>query len=359
VVKLSGLVEKKLACGEKGKLGEKEARNCMTGNLCRCTGYQPILDAATRIDLSRCESVKDKYWSSSQEKELKKALAKPVELNSERFSFFAPTALSEATKYLAKEKDVRILASGTDLGVVHNKGKIQLNKILSLHLIPSLYELKVAGGSVRVGARVTLAELREALKDSAPELARYLDIFASPQIKNIATLIGNVANASPIANTPPFLLTYEAVVEIVGPRAKRKLPLKDFYLGYRKTALKRGELVTAIEFEIPGESDQWAVYKVSERKDLDISSVNAGFRIVRDKKGSVKKAIVAFGGVAATPVRLPRTEKYLASGSAELTRAQVLLQEEIAPISDVRGSSAFRRVLASNLMEKFFRERIK
>jgi xanthine dehydrogenase small subunit len=361
VMALAGLVEKKRARDD-GEITERDARNSFTGNLCRCTGYQQILDAARSVKPASCTGVGERFYSEAQEMELRKALAAPLFLESASFEAFAPLNLRAGAAWLAKRKDARVLASATDLGVVHNKGKIHLARLLSLHLIPELYELKTpARGAVLVGARVTLSELRRALKERSPETARFLDLFASPQIKNIATLVGNVANASPIADTPPFLLACDAVVHVEGPRGKRKVPLAEFYLDYRKTALKKGELVRALEFTPPVAGERFAIYKVSERKDLDISCVNAGLRLRQDAKGLITEARVAFGGVAATPVRLKRTEKTLvgeAPSAALLTRATSVLQEEIQPISDVRGSSAFRRVLAGNLLKRFFREHL-
>jgi len=362
VMALSGLVEKKIGAGVGGKLDRKEAQNALTGNLCRCTGYQQIVDAAASFEVRTCDSVGKRFYNGAQEKELKAALAKPVSLASEEFIFFAPVGLGEACRFLARAPAARPLASATDLGVVHNKGIRRIEKALSLHLVPELYALKISSsGVVSAGARVTLAELRRALKEKCPEVARFLDLFASPQIKNIATLVGNVANASPIADTPPFLLACNAVVKIAGPRGKRSVPLKEFYLGYRKTDLRKGELVASIEFTLPAAGELFALYKVSERKDLDISCVNAGLALGLDKKGAIRGARLAFGGMAATPVRVARTEKILEGKvpSAELLReAQASLQDELTPLSDVRGSSAFRRVLAGNLLKRFFREKL-
>lgn len=361
VMALAGLVEKKLERKDSRKIEEKEARNALTGNLCRCTGYQPILDAAQAIDLKACVPVKDRFLSKAQEKELKEALSESVQVANDSFELYAPKNLKDAAKYLSKNKNARLLAAATDLGVVHNKGKIHLDQIVSLHLVKELYALSFGkAGQVKVGARVTLHELRAALASKAPEFARFLDLFASPQIKNIATLVGNVANASPIADTPPFLLVCDAVVEVFGAKGKREVPLVDFYLSYRKTALRAGELITAISFTLPPAADTWALYKISERKDLDISCVNAGIRLRWDGK-KIAEARVAFGGVAATPVRLLRTEKLMVGREFNeelLAQASAMLQEEIEPLSDVRGSSAFRRVLAGNLLGKFFRERV-
>jgi xanthine dehydrogenase small subunit len=358
VMALTGLVEKRLEKGETTQLEKQEAKNALTGNLCRCTGYEPILDAARAVKLDQCESVRDRFHSSAQEKELKKALASPVAIETEEFSFFAPLSLKEAARYLSKNKDVRILAGGTDLGVVHNKRKLRLKKNLSLHLIPELYLLKRAKGRVLVGARVTLSELRLFVKSSVPELARLLDIFASPQIKNVATLVGNVCNGSPIGDMMPFLLATDAKVHIVGPKGKRTIGLDRFYLGYRKTVLKRGELVAAIEFEEPKKDEKLKVYKISQRRDLDISTVNAAFW-VRSKGSKIDDLRIALGGMAATPVRLKKTEKILKGSvlnAGTLDRACEVFTSESAPISDLRGTGAFRRVVSENLFQRFFRE---
>ncbi|MBC7691826.1 MAG: FAD binding domain-containing protein [Methylotenera sp.] len=368
VMALTGLVEKKLCDGVKkgARCTPREAKNCLTGNLCRCTGYQPIIDAAVAIDLSKCASVKDQFYSLAQERELKKVLKDPVKFQNEHFSFFAPTTLKDAAAFLRRQPDARLIGAATDLGVVHNKGKIRLSKLLSLHLIPELYDVKkLSPTRMTVGSRVTLSELRHFLKDKIPEFAKFLDLFASPQIKNLATLSGNVSNGSPIADTPPFLLIAQATIIVAGPRGKRSIPIEKFYLGYRKTALKPGEFISAIEFDLPKKTESLALYKVSQRKDLDISGVNAAFRITWSdaKKTKIREVRIALGGVGPTTLRLPRTEAALKGltlksdpNSMRLNEVVEILHSEMQPLSDLRGTSAFRRVLVENLFLKFFRE---
>ena len=263
-------------------LFRSEARNALTGNLCRCTGYQQILDAAVSIPLDSCQSVAAHYYSEKQDRELRLALSRALKIESAALKIQAPVSLRAAVSLMGREKKLRLLGSGTDLGVAHNKGKLELSNILSLHLIPELYQIKARSGKLWVGARVTIEELRTCLQDLSSEAARFLDLFASPQIKNIASLVGNIANASPIADTPPFLLACDAILHLHGSKGKRSIPLKDFYLGYKKTALKNGELVAGVELKLPSSREAFGLYKVSERKDLDISSVNAGFLVRRD-----------------------------------------------------------------------------
>ncbi|MEW6058178.1 MAG: FAD binding domain-containing protein [Bdellovibrionota bacterium] len=380
VVALTGLVERKL-CSRQGKpkqssnlvakIAPQEAKNALTGNLCRCTGYQPIIDAAVSIDLKECDLVAKRFHSVAQEKDLRKILSTPVAFESEAFSFFAPLSAREAARHARsrlrkkakKQKPYRLAAAGTDLGVQRNKRKIILEDLISLHLVRELYEIKKKGASrISVGARVSLSELRAYVKTAIPEFARFLDLFASPQIKNIATLVGNVANASPIADTPPFLMVTNAAIQLVGPAGAREVPIDEFFLAYRKTALKPDELISSIDFEVPPPDQSLALYKVSQRKDLDISAVNAAFRVRWDAQTNVKEARIAMGGIAAIPLRLRKTEdalKNMQITPKTLALAARTLQSEIAPISDLRGSAEFRRVLAENLFLRFFDEHAK
>lgn len=365
VMALTGLVEKKKGAKE-AVISARDAKNALTGNLCRCTGYQPILDAAASIKPLENVSMKSRFSSKTQVRDLQLATAKPLLIEGDDYRFQAPTSLKQAAQILSKAPTIKLVGAATDVGVSHNKWRERLTNLLSLHLIPELYEMKSArvkgqGARLSVGARVTLTELRAKAEDVVPELARFLDIFASPQIKNLATLIGNVANASPIADTPPFLLVSDAVVEVLGAGGKRSIPIEKFFLGYRKTALRRGEFITTIHFAIPGQDEVLGLRKVSERKDLDISAVNAAFYVGWSdrEKGTIKSVRIAIGGVAATTLRLKKMEASLVGQTLTdevLNRAVEILHDEITPIGDVRGSSAFRHVLVENVVRRFFAE---
>lgn len=356
VMAITGLVEEKIQKKEK-TIEIQEAKNCMTGNLCRCTGYQPIINAACSIDLKECESVKKRFYSEQQEVDLTKLYADGVMIESEKFSFFAPKTLKEATDYLNLYPETRILAGSSDLGVIHNKRKIMLTRLLSLHLISDLYKIDEKNGEVKLGARVTHSEFRHYVKNQLPEMANFLDIFASPQIKNIGTVVGNVANASPIGDTPPALLALNAQVIIHGPHGEREIPLNKFFLAYRKTDLKQGELISFIKFPLPQKNSSLRFYKNSNRKDLDISAINFAIKI--DWKDEMKKEIkditIAAGGVAATPLRLYKTEDFLKK-NFDIEGAVKELHAEFKPLSDLRASSSYRHIVIENYFRKFFAE---
>ncbi len=403
VMATAGLVEKKLLQQQAkelntsdAKISEKEAKNYLTGNLCRCTGYQPIIDAVTSVDISHCQSLEKRYWtqeiSSKLEKHIETSLWVQQLSGSSRWIYFAPTTLQEAKDYLHQQADVKIVAAGTDFGVLVNKEKMEPTHWLSLNLVKEMYQLKI--GSVQqdslsqkksnqgqgvqdaqnktqqtqatqsknnqiwVGARVTLAEMRRQIEVAVPEFAKFLDVFASPQIKNAATLVGNIANASPIADTPAFLLIANAVVVVAGKDGDREIPLDKFYLGYRQTAIKPNEMIVAIRFDIPQKNEIIKLRKSSQRKDLDISCVNVGFRLLMSDN-KIADLKISMGGVAATPLRLSQTESALrgkAWNEKLLPELISHVQSEINPISDLRGSSSFRRLLVENLLTQFHQE---
>lgn len=353
VMALTGLVEEKVARKETS-MDSQEAKNCMTGNLCRCTGYQPIIDAAMAMDLTTAKSVKERFFTEHQKVALSESFKTGVAVESDDFSYAAPKTIKEALSYLAANPDAKIVGAATDLGVVHNKRKITLTKLLSLHLIPELYDISLTGNEITLGARVTLTELRHFVKDKCPELAHYLDVFASPQIKNSATVVGNVANASPIGDTPPALLALNASVIINGTKS---VLLSEFFLAYRKTALASGEIITGIKFPLPKAGADFKLYKNANRKDLDISAVNFGMHVEwTDKtKTAIKEVIIAAGGVAATPLRLKQTEAFLKT-SLDIEAALKVLHSEFKPLSDVRATGAYRHVLVENFFRRFFTE---
>lgn len=350
VVALTGLVEKKLERGETA-IDEKEAKNAMTGNLCRCTGYASIIEAATDIDFKKCQPLKSRYLAPQTHDDLNEAVKEELYIEDENYTFYAPTSIDKAIEFKDMHPECKIIASSTDLGVVHNKRKLQLQHLLSLQLIPSLYEISEEDNDIVIGARVTLEQLRRYLKADLPEFSHYLDVFASPQIKNIGTIVGNVANASPIGDTPPALLSLNAKVVIQGKNGVREVALNDFFIDYRKTDLSHDEIITAVKFTKPSANSFIRLYKNANRKDLDISAVN--FAIHADSKFTI-----AAGGIAATPLRLKKTEDFLNGKTIDqkvIDDAVDVLHTEFTPLSDVRATSAYRHIL----IENFFRRAMK
>jgi xanthine dehydrogenase small subunit len=345
-------------------LDRKTAANYLTGNLCRCTGYAPILDAAEAIKPDPKFNVAKRYLTSATVKELQTSTKASLQFaDTSGRAFSAPATLKDACKFLRKMKGARLIAAATDIGVQTNKGRPLPEALLSLQNIDELYDLETSKNTLHVGARVTLSRLRVATAAKFPELSRFLDIFASPQIKNSATLVGNLANASPIGDTLPMLLATDAVIHTAywgsGKLVKRKIPATKFFLGYKKLAIKPYELIYKVEIPLGKGLSNLRLYKSSQRKDLDISAVGAAFRLQTNKSGQVTDAALALGGVAATPMRLPSVEKLLIGKKLDATVASVCVRElnsAIMPLSDVRGTAGFRRVLATNMFKTYLRD---
>ena len=354
---MAGAVE---SCKSAGTpMTEKKAKNYLTGNLCRCTGYQPIIDAMMSVDLDKAEFLKERYHNADWIGKMKSIKKTSVEMKSFERSLFLPATLKEALKIKSQESDVRLVAGSTDLGVVVNKGKLETPKAMALYHIEELGSISHDAGHIIVGATVTLTQFEEYVENHYPEMSRLLHIFASPQIKNQGTLIGNVVNASPIADTIPFLMVSDAIVVIQNESGTREVVLKDFYQGYKKLDIAPDEIVTTIKIPILSQQEVTRLYKVSMRKDLDISAVTFAARVILDDSNKMTSVKIALGGVAATVVRLTDIEKALTGHDFTLKAfedAAVTLDQYIKPLSDLRASSAYRMLVSKNYFTKFAKE---
>ncbi|WP_374029101.1 xanthine dehydrogenase small subunit [Bdellovibrio bacteriovorus] len=356
VCSLSGLAE---ACAPtRTKISEKKARNHLTGNLCRCTGYEPILNAATHIDLEKWSSLKARYLTAEQALQFKARAQDAITLVDGLKEIHAPKTLDEAVKIKMQKPGIRITAGATDLGVLHNKGKYFLDQVLVLNRIPELGRVEMTAQGLWVGAKVTLTEFENEVELSVPEFSRLLRIFASPQIKNQGTLLGNVLNGSPIGDSIPALLVLNAELHLMSTRGLRKVPLTQFYKAYKSFDLQPDEI--AIGLSIPPLRDNWSLkfFKMSLRKDLDISAVTfaAALRIENE---TILEARIAVGGVGPTVVRVPAIEQDFVGKTFSETvfkEAGKNIRQYIKPISDLRASDAYRLQVAENLFHKCWYE---
>lgn len=353
VCAMAGLVEDSVL--QKKEITEKRTKNYLTGNLCRCTGYDPIVKSAMAIDLNQVETLQDRYHNSKKMAELKSVVQKDVEIQVEGLKIFLPTTLKRALEIQKKYPNTKIVAGATDLGVMVNKGRYQYEEVMSLQNIEEMTEIKKVKDSLIVPSRVTLTQFQKFLEKEFPEMDRMLNIFASPQIKNSGTLVGNLVNASPISDTIPFLIVSDAKIEVQKVSGKRLIEIDEFFLGYKKLAFKPQEIVTAIHIPIPKGKQLSKLYKVSVRKDLDISAVTMAARL-KLKGAKIEEARLAFGGVGPTVARLKTIEQSWEGrelSAAMIRRASEELSKLITPLSDVRGSKEYRLLLCQNLLKKF------
>jgi len=318
----------------------------ISGNLCRCTGYRPIIDAARSLSAPSPDDRRLPLLRSAPAR-----VATPL----------CPTDLAGVFAALERHPKATLIAGGTDLLVEANQKGRRFEVLIALGGVAELQRFEVTGDEVSIGAGLTLSALERRLH-AAPELLplvrELLPLFSSRLIRNQATLGGNLATASPIGDAAPALLALDAELTLVSASGQRRLPLREFFTGYRTTGLAPGELIEAVHCRLP--LPRWQrFYKVSKRVLDDISTVAAGFGLDLDAEGRVERLRLAYGGVAATPLRVSAVEA-LAAGKpwSEETIAELVsaLQASASPLSDHRGSAAYRLAMMGRLLQKFFHE---
>ncbi len=332
----------------------------LNGNLCRCTGYRPIRDAMLDALAEKKKSPKEDLF---QLRLSKSAAAVPaLDYEAESTTFLRPTSLAELLELKAKHREkAELVAGATEIGVYINKMHRRYPLLVSTEGVRELSKIEKDDKVFKVGGAATLTALEEALAGEYPMIDKMLWAFASRQIRSRATLAGNIVTASPIGDMPPVMLALDASVVLEKKGGSRTVPLADFFLAYRKTVLEPDEVVRWIVFPRNGKNGHTRMdsYKVSKRRELDISIAAAAFVVDLDPAGVVTQARLAFGGVAATPSRAKKAEAHLVGKKwgAEDTLQSTLdvLAGEFAPIDDHRSGAAYRRALVTNLFEKFFR----
>jgi xanthine dehydrogenase small subunit len=336
---------------------EQRLRRGLVGNLCRCTGYEPIFRAGLEVDTKNLYRLDDLYNPAGALAELARRADEPVRLAADGKNFFKPTSLADAAKFKSEHADCLVISGGTDLGVQMNKGLREPKTIMSATAL-NLTDLQVSSDQIIAGAGVSIADLESAAAAVLPEYAQFLAWFGSPPIKNAGTLGGNIANASPIGDSMPALFVLNAQIELFGVNGSRLININDFYIGYKKTAAAPDELISRIILPLPKHGELFKLYKVSKRKDLDISTFSAAIWMKLDGPG-IAAVRIAYGGVGPKIMRMPQTEAHLTGGqfSQEIfdSAAQAAVAE-ITPISDVRGSAEYRLLLAANILRKFYSE---
>ncbi len=321
----------------------------LEGNLCRCTGYLPIREAARSPSAPAAD---DPYFTSTQPAE-----AADYSVGDEHF--FSPRSLKGALELLSLHPGAKPIAGGTDVGVELNKVGRRNAVLVSLAGVPELRRLTETAAGLELGGALTLSELEARLGGRVPLLETMLRSFAARQIRNRATLAGNLATASPVGDLAPVLLACGARVKLVSLGGERTVALSDFFTGYRTTVQRPGELIASVTVPKPDAPRLEAVYKVGKRGADDISTVAAAFSLELKADKIVTSARLAYGGVAATPVRALEVEQFLIGRPwTERTAAEAAgrLRGLFTPLSDLRGSAEYRRALVGNLFEKFFYE---
>jgi xanthine dehydrogenase small subunit len=335
-----------------------EILDALTGNLCRCTGYRPIVEAAAKS----CNGHGDDHFTAEEPavalaiQEILSSAA-DVHVHTSENTYLRPALLSEALRLRAAHPQALIVCGGTDVGLMVTKRKLHLPEILDLSGVDELRAWKEIENGVELGATLSLEGVKRISKGRFPALYDMLAVFGSRQIREQATLGGNVANASPIGDTPPVLMALDASVVVQSARGKRILPISDFITGYRKTALQADELITAIRIPNTPANRIVKSYKISKRKDLDISTVSGGFWVALDEQDIVQDICLVYGGMAAMTMHAVKAEDFLRGGPwsrARVEEAMDYVEAAFTPISDARSGKEGRRIMARNLLLKFW-----
>jgi xanthine dehydrogenase small subunit len=335
-----------------------EIDDSLTGNLCRCTGYKPIIEAAAK---SCVNDTKDNFTNDEPQtaKLLKSISNESIHIQTTKQNYFQPTSLNEAIELKNKFPEAIVISGATDVALRVTKKHELLKEIIDLSRVEELKTFSESKNEMKIGSGISLEEVKQKTENDFPALFEMLSVFGSQQIRNLATLGGNLGTASPIGDTLPVLLAYNAIIELQSVNGKREVALDDYFIAYRKTARKENELITSIT--IPKLTNGITVksYKISKRKDLDISTVSGGFRLELNEKNEVKEIKLCFGGMAEKTKRATATENFLLGKNwnrETIEQAMKILEKEFTPISDARSGAEFRTIASRNLLLKFYTE---
>ncbi|WP_231706631.1 MULTISPECIES: xanthine dehydrogenase small subunit [Tsukamurella] len=322
----------------------------LSGNLCRCTGYRPIRDAAYGLP---SEPAPDDPLAARRTAAA--PAATPTEITGPQGRFVRPAGLSEVLDLLAGDDSPVLVAGSTDFGVdVNLKGRRE-PLVVAIDRLPELRELRWAHDELEIGAALTLSEIERRLDGRVPLLAQLFPQFASRLIRNAATLGGNLGTGSPIGDTPPALLALEARLVLASRDGERTVPLADYFTGYRATVRRPDELIKAVRIPLPL-NPLTAFHKIAKRRFDDISSVAVAFALTVEH-GTITRAAIGLGGVAATPLRATATERALLGRpwSEDTVRAAAeVLRAEGTPMDDHRASGRYRVAMLGRSLEKLF-----
>ena len=340
------------------KVDEIAIRDSLSGNLCRCTGYSSILSAGKQAVIN----IKDDKMSEN-EIEIFNLLSDInrkvlISIVNEDVKYFVPFDLNEAISLKENFKESVFLSGASEIGLKVSKKKNYSTSFIDISQITELKQIVVNDDWVFIGSSSSLNRIKDELKLDFEALHNILDNFGSNQIRNLASIGGNVASASPIGDTIPVLMAYNAVIVLQSQNDEREIMLEDFIVGYRKTVIHSDEIITGIKLKKSKGSTIIKSYKISRRKDLDISTVSVSFRL--ELAGEIVKDIaIYFGGMAEKVVRAKKTEDFLKNRAWDIDNVYAgmdILKNEFNPLSDARAEKEGRNLFASNLLLKFYND---
>ncbi|MDP1729718.1 MAG: xanthine dehydrogenase small subunit [Devosia sp.] len=340
-----------------------EIERSLQGNLCRCTGYAPIVRAAKAIS-TYGEAEKDPLVAErSAMKARVKALhdGKRVEIGEGGSRLIVPANVDDLAEIYAAEPGATLVSGATDVGLWVTKFMRDIGPMIFIGDLPELHRIEQFGGAVKLGAAVTYTEAARAITQHFPQLDELWHRIGGEQVRNMGTVGANIANGSPIGDTPPALIVLGAHVTLRRGNERRDVKLRDFFIAYGKQDRQAGEFVESVTIPLLPEGEHFACYKVTKRRDEDISALCGAFRVFINEEGKVGMVRIAYGGMAATPKRAVAVEEALVGrpwDAAAIEAAVAAFPTDFQPIADMRASAEYRMLAAQNLLRRFFQETI-
>jgi xanthine dehydrogenase small subunit len=338
-----------------------EAEQALQGNLCRCTGYLPIVRAAKALP-SYGEAGNDPL--SSEREAIKARLramrdGKRVEVGEGRARLIVPSSVDDLAEIYAAEPTATLVGGATDVGLWVTKFMRDIGPVIHIADLPELHRIEEFGGAIKLGAGVTYTEAAGVITTHFPQLAELWFRIGGEQVRNMGTVGGNIANGSPIGDTPPPLIALGASITLRKGGTRREVKLKDYFVAYGKQDRRPGEFVESVTIPLLPQNERFACYKITKRRDEDISALCGAFRLFINEAGDVGMVRIAFGGMAATPKRALAVEAALVGRpwTHETVEAAIAaFAADYQPITDMRASAEYRLLAAQNLLRRFFLE---
>jgi xanthine dehydrogenase small subunit len=339
-----------------------EIEKALQGNLCRCTGYEPIVKAAEQVARTRPSALFDplertrsdivaRLWAMQG--------SGTISITSGEDRLLVPGSLEALARILADEPKATIVAGSTDVGLWVTKQMRALNPVVFINHLQELQTIASGEGGITIGAGVTYTRAFETIASKVPTLGRLITRIGGEQVRNMGTIGGNIANGSPIGDSPPPLIALGATVKLRSTEGTRMLRLEDYFIDYGKQDRRPGEFVESLFVPYPAEDTHFAVYKITKRRDEDITAVLGAFYLTLDEQGDVNDVRIAFGGMAGTPKRARAVENELIGrpwSEETIEAARDAFDADFQPLSDWRATAAYRQLTAKNLLTRFYLE---
>ncbi len=341
-----------------------EIEKALQGNLCRCTGYEPIVKAAEQVSLQRPSTLFDPLEKTRAEiiaRLWAMQASETISIASEEGRLIVPRSADALARVLAAEPTATIVAGSTDVGLWVTKQMRELDPVIFINHLTELQSIIAGEYGITIGAGVTYTRALETIARKIPAFARLITRIGGDQVRNMGTIGGNIANGSPIGDSPPPLIALGAQLTLRSIEGVRRLPLEDYFIAYGKQDRKPGEFVESVFVPYPVADAKFAAYKISKRRDEDITAVLGAFYLVLDEAERVTEIHIAFGGMAAIPKRARSVEAELIGkpwSEATIEAARPAFDADFQPLTDWRATAEYRQLTAKNLLTRFYLETV-